>query len=106
MASVIEEFISELTDGALDWRTQAACRGIDPSLWFPSRGKRGVRLGLARAVCDACPVRQECLDYAVRNRILHGVWGGTTEKHRRLLYPQTPPLPKSPRGPDRRAGAA
>ena len=33
----------------------------------------------------ACPVRQPCLDYAVTNRIVHGVWGGLTERERRAL---------------------
>jgi hypothetical protein len=39
----------------------------------------------ARQVCAACPVRQPCLDYAITNRITHGIWGGLTERERRAL---------------------
>ena len=39
----------------------------------------------ARRVCAACPVRQPCLDYAITNRITHGIWGGLAERERRAL---------------------
>jgi Transcription factor WhiB/Homeodomain-like domain len=33
----------------------------------------------------ACPLRQPCLDYAITNRITHGIWGGLTERERCAL---------------------
>ena len=64
------------------WRELAACRGTDLEVFFPGRGESA---GPARQVCAACPVRQPCLDYAITNRIVHGIWGGLTERERRAL---------------------
>jgi hypothetical protein len=51
-------------------------------VFFPERGESAEP---ARQVCAACPVRQPCLDYAITNRITHGIWGGLTERERRAL---------------------
>ena len=67
---------------AARWRELAACRGTDLNLFFPERGESA---GPARRVCAACPVREPCLDYAITNRISHGIWGGLTERERRAL---------------------
>ena len=67
---------------AARWRELAACRGADLEVFFPGRGESA---GPARQVCAACPVRQPCLDYAITNRITHGIWGGLTERERRAL---------------------
>jgi WhiB family transcriptional regulator, redox-sensing transcriptional regulator len=67
---------------AARWRELAACRGADLEVFFPGRGESA---GLARQVCALCPVRQPCLDYAISNRITHGIWGGLTVRERRAL---------------------
>jgi WhiB family redox-sensing transcriptional regulator len=67
---------------AARWRELAACRGTDLEVFFPERGGSA---GPARQACAACPVRQPCLDYAISNRIVHGIWGGLTERERRAL---------------------
>jgi WhiB family transcriptional regulator, redox-sensing transcriptional regulator len=67
---------------AARWRELAACRGAGLDLFFPERGESAEP---ARQVCAACPVRQPCLDYAITNRIVHGIWGGLTERERRAL---------------------
>ena len=67
---------------AARWRELAACRGIDLEVFFPERGESAEP---ARQVCAACPVRRPCLDYAIINRITHGIWGGLTERERRAL---------------------
>ena len=46
---------------------------------------RGAMAGPARQVCAQCPVRQQCLEFAVSNRIVYGIWGGLTERERRPL---------------------
>lgn len=65
---------------AARWRELAACRGTDLDVFFPGRGESA---GPARQACAQCPVRQPCLDYAITNRIVHGIWGGLTERERR-----------------------
>jgi hypothetical protein len=69
------------------WRARAACRGVDPELFFPAaeRGPvRAVQVAAAKAVCAGCPVRAECLDEALA-RIPYGIAGGLTENERRRL---------------------
>ena len=69
-----------------DWWRSAACREADPELFFPvaARGPGADEIARAKAVCAACGVRRECLQYALATHQLHGVWGGTTEDERRL----------------------
>jgi WhiB family redox-sensing transcriptional regulator len=67
---------------AARWRELAACRGVHLEVFFPERGGSAES---ARQVCATCPVRQPCLDYAITNRITHGIWGGLTERERRAL---------------------
>ena len=64
------------------WMLRAKCRGISPSEFFPSDG---VGVEVAQRICDDCPVRLECLEYALENRIEHGVWGGASERERRRI---------------------
>jgi WhiB family redox-sensing transcriptional regulator len=73
--------------GCDDWRDRAACRGTDPELFFPvgSVGPALVQLGRAKQLCASCPVRTECLEWALANDQETGVWGGTNEDERRAL---------------------
>ncbi len=64
------------------WMEKAACKGVGPELWFPL-GKADTTE--AKAVCADCPVREECLEYALRFRIKVGVWGGLDERERDRL---------------------
>lgn len=67
------------------WRDDAACKGMDPELFHPYRG--AVRQHRrAVAVCAECPVRAECLEFAVANRLTEGIWGGLGGRERRRLY--------------------
>jgi WhiB family redox-sensing transcriptional regulator len=69
--------------GDVSWIPQAACRGADQSDFFPS--KKGESAKRAKKVCQGCPVRLDCLDYALRHRLFDGVWGGCGERERRTL---------------------
>jgi len=60
----------------------AACRGVDVNLFFPDRGEN---IATAKAVCMSCPVRAECLEFALVEVIKVGLWGGTSERERRRL---------------------
>ena len=64
------------------WMLRAVCRGASPSEFFPSDG---VGVDVARRVCEHCPVKSECLEYALEYRIEHGVWGGAAERERRRI---------------------
>lgn len=67
------------------WIDQAACRSTTtPDQWFPEPG-HGVKDDV-RALCHGCPVRFECLDYAVTWKIRYGVWGGLSFTERRRLH--------------------
>lgn len=64
------------------WKDDAACNGIDPDLFFSSDDKAQRR---ALELCKACPVREECLRWAVEHREMYGIWGGMEESDRRSL---------------------
>lgn len=57
-----------------DWMADAACRGLDPALFFPKRWDDEYRE--ARAVCATCPVTFECADHGARISPRDGMWGG------------------------------
>lgn len=63
-----------------DWQERSECRGIDPDLFFPTKGES---TRPAKAVCAWCPVREACLDYALVNSEKYGIWGGRSERERR-----------------------
>jgi WhiB family transcriptional regulator, redox-sensing transcriptional regulator len=65
-----------------NWMARGDCRYEPPATFFPSDG---VGVEVAKRICAACPVREQCLEYALDNRIDHGVWGGTSERQRRRL---------------------
>lgn len=63
------------------WMDAAACRG-QTDLFFPERGQSTAP---ARALCAACPVVEECGDYAAQQSLrLHGIWGGVSQRGRKL----------------------
>lgn len=70
-----------------NWRERAACRDEDPDLFFPigTTGPALVQTEDAKAVCHGCPVRAECLRWALENGQDTGVWGGLDENERRAL---------------------
>jgi WhiB family redox-sensing transcriptional regulator len=64
------------------WMMLGSCRQQRPAVFFPSDG---VGVDSARRVCAACPVKEPCLEYALAERIDHGVWGGASERERRRI---------------------
>jgi len=69
-------------DSATAWMMQGNCRLYPPAMFFPSDG---VGVDKARKICVGCPVTEPCLEYALENRIDHGVWGGCSERERRRI---------------------
>ncbi|MFD5818567.1 WhiB family transcriptional regulator [Streptomyces sp. NPDC127038] len=70
-----------------NWREGASCRTVDPDLFFPigSTGPAVLQIEEAKAVCAGCPVREQCLRWALDTGQTVGVWGGTSEAERRAL---------------------
>jgi WhiB family redox-sensing transcriptional regulator len=71
----------------MDWRHIAACRDEDPELFFPigNTGPALLQIEEAKSVCRRCPVREECLQFALETGPDAGVWGGLSEDERRAL---------------------
>lgn len=65
-----------------------ACRLHDPEIWFPV-GEVGqgaiMQAELAKAICHGCPLKDACLDWALRTGVPYGIWGGKTERERRAI---------------------
>ncbi len=72
------------------WQIKAACRGPQAAVFFPPtsierKDEKEEREARAKAICGTCPVRQPCLEYAIRIREPHGIWGGLNELERKQL---------------------
>ena len=84
------------TDPGPDWRTQAACLGRNPEIFFPRPADRDGQ-DVAVAICRRCPVEADCLAEAMEAETYritsgrHGIWGGKTPQQRYAMYrSQTP----------------
>lgn len=106
--------LSRETQDEIAWQRDAQCRKVKVGrsvqarvhAFFPERGKPAER---AKQICAQCPVWRECLEFALANHLRDGVFGGTTEKERRVilrarrlgldveLVPPSGRKPKSPR---------
>jgi len=68
-----------------EWMERGKCRDLDPAIFFPNDG---IGVQAAQRICAECPVKEPCLEYALANRVDHGVWGGTSERERRRILRQ------------------
>lgn len=64
------------------WRQKAACRGVDPDIFYPVSDEEAED---AKAICRMCAAQEMCLEWALTNREKEGVWGGATERERRRI---------------------
>lgn len=64
------------------WQHRAACLGLDPDLFHPNKGDDTTEI---KRICWHCPVRRDCLNYAVRAVETLGIWGGVAPRRRRIL---------------------
>jgi WhiB family transcriptional regulator, redox-sensing transcriptional regulator len=78
-----------LREGDWDWQVKANCRGTDTSNFYHPENERGPsrrrRERMAKAVCAACPVIDNCLRWALEAREPYGVWGGLSVDEREAL---------------------
>jgi len=87
----------ELPAADADWTAEAACRVADGD-WF---SHDVVAIAAAKLVCVACPVSDECLEWALDMPERHGVWGGLTPTERdglrgRVASNRVPPSRRRP----------
>jgi WhiB family redox-sensing transcriptional regulator len=82
VGSALLEILQPDLDPELDWRARGQCAQVDPELFFPEKGGNSRE---AKRICAACPVREECLEDALGRSEQFGVWGGLTERERRML---------------------
>jgi WhiB family redox-sensing transcriptional regulator len=70
-----------------EWMDEAACRqpAHDLAWWHPEPGHRGVNTARkAKKICfEECPVREACLEHAMKFEEMHGIWGGLSKNERR-----------------------
>jgi WhiB family transcriptional regulator, redox-sensing transcriptional regulator len=99
-----------MTKFATQWRAAGACLSADPDLFFPIGTGSAVtsETRMALRICAGCPVRRECLDFAMRSPELDGIWGGTTpaerlKARRRAEYRRRTSGPSWPDAPEIRA---
>ena len=69
---------------APNWRAASACLNTEPDVFFPVAVGSAASEQISRAlrICQGCPVRQQCLDFAMRSGEKDGIWGGTTPEER------------------------
>ena len=78
--AIIEAFAREIL--GQPWRLRANCMGVDPDMFFP---ERGASMQEAKEVCRGCPVREDCLEFAITHNEKFGIWCGTSERERRRI---------------------
>jgi WhiB family redox-sensing transcriptional regulator len=72
------DLLLEPADGPR-WQEDAACQDVDPDVFFNE-----ALIPTARRVCDGCPVREACLEYALEHE-RYGFWGGASETERKRM---------------------
>ncbi|WP_280381432.1 WhiB family transcriptional regulator [Nocardia wallacei] len=79
--SLMARLAADLQDQE-DWQDRAVCAQTDPDAFYPEKGGSTAD---AKKVCMRCPVRVECLRYALDHDERFGIWGGTSERERRRI---------------------
>ena len=80
-----------------EWIKDAACSGMDSTIFYPENYRRGdriiydLKIEEAKSICNICPVREECLEFALQRHTRqdsYGIWGGYTLTERRRILRQ------------------
>lgn len=75
------------TQASTAWMAGGLCRQVDSAIFFPEGrgGAVAVQTAQAKRICNRCPVRESCLEWAVETGQAAGVWGGMSEDERRVI---------------------
>lgn len=71
-----------------EWRKLSACSGTTTDTFFPTKDNHSAcsfQIAMSRLTCAVCPVRRECLIFALENTEQFGIWGGVVARERRKL---------------------
>lgn len=82
--------LAALFGGDLSWQDRALCARTDPEAFFPDRGGSAQA---AKRICRSCPVREQCLEYALENDERFGIWGGLSASERMAASLDRKPRP-------------
>jgi WhiB family transcriptional regulator, redox-sensing transcriptional regulator len=71
----------------VNWHERALCAEFNPEMWFPDKGSTAMARD-AKQVCGSaempsCPVREQCLEYALTHNMQDGIWGGMAPRERK-----------------------
>lgn len=66
----------------LSWTEQAKCRGEPVEIFYPDHPADEWQ---AKLICEQCPVRGKCLQYALGHHEWYGIWGGLSAEERANL---------------------
>jgi WhiB family redox-sensing transcriptional regulator len=66
----------------MNWRDYALCAQTGGDQFFPAKGEAWRK---QKELCFSCPVREQCLKFALDNEITSGIWGGTSGVQRRHM---------------------
>ena len=72
------------TPEELQWQDEGLCRNVDPEIFFPDAGAPNKQ---AKMICQGCPVKDQCLEYALElvGFDVVGIWGGKSKRERRII---------------------
>lgn len=80
--TILADLATGAANNETEWQERALCAQTDPELFFPNKGGTPKN---AKAVCLACPVRPECLEWALKTGQRYGIWGGMSDRQRLKL---------------------
>ncbi len=85
MAEILDEW--KLVNKKFEGADKAACKGMT-DMFFPEKGDAEGSVNKAKAVCATCSVKDDCLEFALDNSFIYGVWGGMSARQRKTYKAQ------------------
>ena len=83
ISSEAKQLWNKMNDTISELPQQVSCRDSDPDAWFPDDDNpKAAHYANVKKLCAACPIQAMCLEYAMTNNELHGIWGGLTPRDR------------------------
>jgi WhiB family redox-sensing transcriptional regulator len=81
-------------DNNPDWQKPGLCRNYPANWWFPERGSNRREIEKVKAICQDCPIRVKCLEYALHHAEKFGIWGGLSVDERNAIRRTMPQQPR------------
>ncbi|MDT0223500.1 WhiB family transcriptional regulator [Gordonia sp. AC31] len=76
------QFKTWIRDNTEPWHWNALCASVGGDFWHPEKGESAEP---ARLICNRCPVKDQCLQWALDNYEKDGIYGGVTAKERHRM---------------------